>query len=204
MTKMMPEAAALRARNAEGGASGDGGALQAPDEMLLSVGPSSMAPEERGMSAPTREVQADLLHHPKAAVRQMAQQVAAAARSVVDTAVEVRMRPEELGHVRMAVHHMEGGVFLHITAERAETLVLMRRHADPLMKELQEEGYGDVRLLFDRQDGAGDSAGGRDRDTGQERTDGMRAPAAGPVAMDPAPPPAVNDPAVQAGLDLRL
>ena len=203
-TNMMPEAAALRARNAEGGASGDGGALQAPDEMLLSVGPSSMAPEERGMSAPTRELQADLLHHPKAAVRQMAQQVAAAARSVVDTAVEVRMRPEELGHVRMAVHHMEGGVFLHITAERAETLDLMRRHADPLMKELQEEGYGDVRLLFNRQDGAGDSACGRDRGTGQERTDGMRASAAGPVAMDPAPPPAVNDPAVQAGLDLRL
>ncbi|MCA0920384.1 flagellar hook-length control protein FliK [Pseudooceanicola nanhaiensis] len=99
--------------------------------------------------------------------RQIAAQIAMAARQIVERPVEICLQPEELGHVRLHVQPTEGGVILSITVERQETLDLMRRHAEPLARELLAEGYQDVQLSFsqgrsdDRGDGEASPQGGQ-------------------------------------------
>ncbi|ETX13868.1 hypothetical protein OCH239_06645 [Roseivivax halodurans JCM 10272] len=73
-------------------------------------------------------------------------------------AVEVQLAPEELGRVSMKLVANEGGTVLHITADRPETLDLLRRHAGLLYQEFSDAGFGGLDLSFgsskqDRPDG---------------------------------------------------
>ena len=65
-----------------------------------------------------------------------------------ERSVEIALEPVELGRVRMMVSMAEGGVTLQITAERPETLDLMRRHIETLAEELRRMGYAEVGLSF--------------------------------------------------------
>ena len=106
--------------------------------------------------------------------------------------VEISVRPEELGRVRMSLTTTETGVTMVVTTERPETLDLMRRHIDQLAQELRRMGYDDIGFDFHR-DGAG-----QDSRQEQHRTGG--------AIHEVAVPPTVPDTARLAlpGLDLRL
>ena len=61
--------------------------------------------------------------------------------------IEVALNPEELGRVSIVLNGREDGMHMTISAERPETLDMMRRHLSVLEAEFQNFGLGD--LSFD-------------------------------------------------------
>lgn len=59
-------------------------------------------------------------------------------------AVEISLNPEELGKVSITLASREDGIHFMITADRPETLELMRRHISILASEFQDIGFGDL------------------------------------------------------------
>ena len=101
----------------------------------------------------------------------------AVTRQIVDSVVrqgadgvEIRLDPPELGKVRMSLAPGDGAMTAVITAERPETLDLLRRHADMLARDLAASGQGRVDLRFGA-DGQGSGGDPRDRPSGPYRTD---------------------------------
>lgn len=62
--------------------------------------------------------------------------------------VEITLNPEELGRVRIALNHADSGLTVTITAERPETLDLMRRHIEQLAIEFRRLGYENIGFEF--------------------------------------------------------
>ncbi|RMF38690.1 MAG: hypothetical protein D6754_06920, partial [Alphaproteobacteria bacterium] len=128
----------------------------------------------------------------------IARQIGAAIDRAADGRVELRLDPPELGRVRLSLSGGEHHVSALITAERPETLDLMRRHADLLQRELQAAGYSGAELRF--------AGGGADR-----RAPGQPLPAPASTAVTAAAEAASDTPAparprsgAGEGLDLRL
>lgn len=69
-------------------------------------------------------------------------------RSGNDGQIEVRLSPEELGRVKLAMSPIEAGVAIHITAERSETLELMRRNIEMLESDLRGQGFENLEFTF--------------------------------------------------------
>ncbi|MBE9635896.1 flagellar hook-length control protein FliK [Salipiger mangrovisoli] len=69
-------------------------------------------------------------------IRQVAEAIIAADGGQVD----LRLEPEELGRVRFHIQLSDQGVVLHVSAERPETLEMMRRHVDQLARHLADAG----------------------------------------------------------------
>lgn len=65
--------------------------------------------------------------------------------------VEVAMRPDELGSVRMVLSLSDTGATVFLNAERPETLDLMRRHADALAEALRQLGHESVDFSFGKE-----------------------------------------------------
>lgn len=65
-----------------------------------------------------------------------------------DRPVEIALNPEELGRVRMSLSTTETGITLMISAERPETLDLMRRNIEDLAAEFRRLGYEDIGFQF--------------------------------------------------------
>ncbi|PHR88516.1 MAG: hypothetical protein COA78_36380 [Blastopirellula sp.] len=65
-----------------------------------------------------------------------------------DQPIEVALNPEELGRVRIALTHLDSGLSVTITAERPETLDLMRRHIEQLAAEFRQLGYDNIGFEF--------------------------------------------------------
>ncbi|WP_422826690.1 flagellar hook-length control protein FliK [Thalassococcus sp. BH17M4-6] len=147
--------------------------------------------EVRSGSAPTMISHSVPAHAapPAAVVRQVAEGVALAR----DGAVELRLNPEELGRVHVRISASETGVMMHVTAERPETLDLLRRHIDLLQRDLNALGYDDPQFSFDRRGGHAE----------QTTTDGPE------LSDDASPTPAKHtaSPTIRPqtdGLDIRL
>ena len=68
-----------------------------------------------------------------------------------DGPVEVQLHPEDLGPIRLIVSQSETGMRVSISAERADVLDLLKRHADQLADDLRRLGYGDASLDFGQQ-----------------------------------------------------
>ncbi|WP_225030301.1 flagellar hook-length control protein FliK, partial [Xinfangfangia pollutisoli] len=68
---------------------------------------------------------------------------------------ELRLSPEELGAVRIDLRAEGDRVTLAISAERQDTLDLMRRHADRLAGDLRAAGFSQLDLSFGRWSGEG-------------------------------------------------
>lgn len=110
--------------------------------------------------------------------------------------IEVTLAPEELGRVHMAIRDQGGALSLSLTADRPETLDLMRRHADLLEKDLRLLGYGSISFQF----GQGGSG---------SHTPALPQPPFGPdlpSATEPAPARPASGRVAKAGasLDIRL
>jgi hypothetical protein len=81
---------------------------------------------------------------PRAAIAQIVE----VARRMPDGPVEISLAPEELGKVRLSLHGSEVQLTVQITAERPETLELIRRHIDLLAADLREQGFGQLNFSF--------------------------------------------------------
>ena len=91
------------------------------------------------------------------AARQVAAALARAAESG-QTAIELRLSPEELGTVRLRLDASGDGLSVSIQAERGETLDLMRRNIDLLSQHLRDIGYDSARFVFSQGGSASDNA----------------------------------------------
>ncbi len=80
--------------------------------------------------------------------RQVALQIAGAARMVPDRPVEISLNPEELGKLRMTLAASDGAISVTLLAERGETADLIRRHLETLAQEFRQIGYREVNFSF--------------------------------------------------------
>lgn len=109
---------------------------------------------------------------------------------------EIALNPEELGRVRLRLAATEGVLTVVVSAERAETLELLRRNIDMLARDLGETGYDGARIVFSQEGGA--------------HRDGDAPPPRGPITAHdepeaPAPAPAPEPaPSVRITLGERL
>ena len=81
---------------------------------------------------------------------------------------ELVLSPDELGQVRFSIRNVDGQLSIVISAERPETMALLRRNADQLGAELAQSGMGGAALDF--------GGGGQ---TGERGTPSLRADASG-------------------------
>jgi len=132
---------------------------------------------------------------PSATARAVLVQIAQAMPQPGQQSVEITLNPEELGRVRLSLSSTDGVLTMTLTADRAETLDLMRRHAAELGQEYRALGYSDIDFQF-QQHGSDTGPSGRHATAesagpGQpeELTATMPNPAARPV---------------QTGLDIRI
>jgi len=153
---------------------------------------------DRGMPESARSATGSTSPHPplaeapRPAMRMMAESLHRAA----DGSVELTLSPEELGRVRLTLSPAETGITVNITADRAETLDLMRRHADLLNGAMRELGYGDVFLDF---------GGSGQQRSAEQFTDGAASDPRQDGETGLAPETAAQAPSSRlAGLDLRL
>lgn len=109
--------------------------------------------------------------------------------------VEVRLDPPELGHVRLTLGGLDGAVQISISADQPETLELMRRHADLLMREFRDMGFNGAAIDF--------GAGHRDPDA-PVQTAAHDAEAPPPDAEVSSANPAPSHSSPGARLDIRF
>lgn len=142
--------------------------------MAEALPPSSDAGEAGGLSAamftpepatdrlPHLPAQADMGPRAQAAAtaQAVARQMAEAVPLATDGALEITLNPEELGRLRLSLSTADGAPVLHVTAERADTLDLVRRHVELLAREFAAHGFAglNVALGQDRQPAAQDRA----------------------------------------------
>lgn len=81
---------------------------------------------------------------------------------------ELVLSPEELGRVQFSIRNVDGQLSVIISAERPETMILMRRNADLLTAELAQSGMGGAALDF----GGGGQAADRGARNTREITSG--------------------------------
>ena len=62
--------------------------------------------------------------------------------------VDVLLQPEELGHVKFQIQQHGETVRILLSAERPETLDLLRRHSDQLLQEFRQSGFSQASLNF--------------------------------------------------------
>jgi flagellar hook-length control protein FliK len=107
--------------------------------------------------------------------------------------VEIRLNPDELGSVRMTLSPAESGLTVHIQADRAETLDLIKRNIEQLARDLAEAGYDGAAFSF-----AGDEQDARPGRDGERPATKAGLPAPGDPDVE-APSRVAPD-----GLDIRL
>ncbi|MDE3237999.1 MAG: flagellar hook-length control protein FliK [Paracoccaceae bacterium] len=153
--------------------------------------PQPNSPAAAPASAPTQAAT------PADMAGQAAGQMAASARGRgAQGTAELLLDPEELGKVRMTFRHHDGIVAVSISAERPDTLHLLRSHIGLLAQEFTASGFAGARFSFD-----GDTRSDRQS---SPRADGGGAEPA-PAALARPPPTALGN-GVMAGatLDLRM
>jgi hypothetical protein len=62
--------------------------------------------------------------------------------------VELILNPEEMGRLRFEMSLQGDSVTIHVSADRAETLDLLRRHGDQLVEEMKAAGFLSANLDF--------------------------------------------------------
>jgi flagellar hook-length control protein FliK len=62
--------------------------------------------------------------------------------------VELLLAPSELGHVKFQMHQEADSVRVVLSAERPETLDLLRRNSDQLLQEFKQAGFSGASLSF--------------------------------------------------------
>lgn len=180
-------------------------AVRKAPESDMSLAPGAPAGSEQLTGSATTHVTATNARPEVTATPQQAppvnQQIAIALQGAApgDTQIEIALSPEELGHVRLRLHHSENGLSVSIVAERADTLDLLRRNIDLLARDFDSIGYADVSFSF------GDQApqDRPDQPNAETQTSSPRETMASATAF--ASPPQPDEPrSATSGLDLLL
>lgn len=136
---------------------------------------------------PLRVAEAPALYRPAAA--EPHRQIADAIVRARDGQIELILNPVELGRVTVLMGAEGNPGHLALFVERPETLELIRRHGDQLLRELRDGGMPDPSLDLlqqDSRDHPGDRGPrrGSDRDSRQDRpADPVREPAARAISL---------------------
>lgn len=78
----------------------------------------------------------------------LAAQIAEISRPLPQTPIELSLDPQELGHVRMTFTQDGATLNVAISAERHDTLEMLRRHVSLLAQDLRNAGLGDTSFSF--------------------------------------------------------
>lgn len=108
--------------------------------------------------------------------------------------VEILLNPAELGHVRFEIHQKGDHVQVILSAERPETLDLLRRNTDQLTAEFRDSGFAGSNLSFGQW-------GRNDRPPPANLIDNFTTDSGGEFL---APPPAPRDPPRDPSRNLNL
>lgn len=138
---------------------------------------------------------------PQGTPRALIAQVSAAIARTPDGGADLSLHPRELGLLRLSLSPTETGLVVTLTAERPETLDLLRRHAAELGQDLRSLGFRDVDLNFA---GAGSDHFPRKTPDSDGDGPGLRTPVRPdiePLAARHSGPDAI---ATGGGLDIRL
>ncbi|GIT92791.1 hypothetical protein JANAI62_32490 [Jannaschia pagri] len=100
-----------------------------------------------------------------------------------DHQTQIELAPAELGRLKLILRSTDVGLSLIVTAERPETLDLVRRHIDGLQRSLQADG-----VVLDSVDIG--TSGGNARAHGQQSHSDGDAPPTSEAATDSSPMPA--------------
>jgi hypothetical protein len=68
--------------------------------------------------------------------------------SALQRQVEVLLAPEELGHVKFQIRHIGDSVSVFLSAERPETMDMLRRNGEDLLREFRQAGFAGASLDF--------------------------------------------------------
>lgn len=129
--------------------------------------------------------------------RLVAQQVADVIRASRDGTLEVTLRPEELGRLSLSFNGDGNTLSVSLSADRPETLDLIKRNLALLEQDLRDLGYDSLNFAFD-------DGGGRDGQSDDPR-DPATAAGQSPATEDAQPPNAnLSAHAARGGVDLRL
>jgi flagellar hook-length control protein FliK len=116
--------------------------------------------------------------------------------------IEIALKPEELGTVRMTLTPSDSGGSISILVERPETLELVQRHLEALRRELRDAGWAHAELSVsqDNVTGGGSNPDGDGAAHGQAER-GAFAPA---MREAPGTPSSHSPLPATSGLDLRI
>ncbi|WP_071470480.1 flagellar hook-length control protein FliK [Roseinatronobacter thiooxidans] len=104
-------------------------------------------------------------------------QVAEGMRNATQRSYQIQLAPVELGKVQISLNTTEAGMQVLITAERAETLELMRKFASDFEKSLRDMGYQHLDLSFSHGQNSGQHAqAGGAREAASPPVDSLLAP----------------------------
>ncbi|MEL6464890.1 MAG: flagellar hook-length control protein FliK [Pseudomonadota bacterium] len=130
--------------------------VQGLEEFAWDVRPNGTSPLAHGAPMVQR---AEIPQHLSQAIAQVFQRAP-------DKPVEIALNPIELGRVRLVMTTQETGITITVSAERGDTLELMRRNIDDLGQSLSDLGFEDVSFAFeqhrqgaDQRDPAADDTG---------------------------------------------
>ena len=193
--------AAPQARE-EGEATASAGHTAQPTSYLDGVLASASAPHVQASHAVAAPVPPNAEAAPAPSV---AEQIAPAVVSMAQGRaaghrLQVSITPDELGQVSITVERaVDGTTAVHVAAERAATLDLLRRDQADLARALDQAGAGagGHSLSFSLSGGGGRMAGG-----GRDEPPAERQPASAALLYAEAPPPAASRAAARGGLDL--
>lgn len=171
----------------------EGGQTALPDDLLPAFGPESARPGGHVpiLSAPQAAAQTGTLQAALSA------QILARAPAAQTGTIEFTLSPIELGQLRFEMRQTGEAVQILLSAERPETLDLLRKNSDSLLNDFRMAGFSGASLSFGGWGGAGQGA--------QPMTDDTARSGAAPPQI--APPDTPLPRAIQgaaAGLNLRL
>ena len=113
--------------------------------------------------------------------------------------VDVLLQPEELGHVKFQIQQHGDNVRILLSAERPETVELLRRNADQLLQEFRQSGFSQASLSFGQWGDQQRAPAPPAASLAQLETDGDA-----PISAPRPPQPSAPILATGRGLNLRL
>lgn len=148
-----------------------------------------------GESSETRK-DSTTLSKVEAMARPVVHQLAQAAKTMSDGSIEVRLAPEELGRVRLSLNPGETNITVHISAERQETMDLIRRNLELFSQSLKQEGFSNLSFSF--------GGSGNEQDTSKEETPDIILSDENQIGEDASNPPHSARVPASGQLDIRI
>lgn len=115
------------------------------------VGISPAMAAQTGLSEPVNATSSTPAHQQTHMPRHISAQIHSALAAGDSQNIEIRLDPEELGHVRIVLSPKDGGINIAIFSDKPEVLDLMRRNSDLLEADLSDIGYEDASFSFQQE-----------------------------------------------------